>query len=108
MKFKIGDTVLVTSGKDKGKKSEVIRVVPQENAVVVKGLNLFTRHVKPVAGRSGQKVVSERPLSVAKVAHLNEKGETDRIGYTVAKDGTKVRVFKKTGAAVTEKKQAKK
>ncbi len=104
MKFKVGDTVLVTSGKDKGKKGEIARVLPQENTVVVTGMNLFTRHIKPTAGKSGQKVVSERPLSVAKITHVNENGAADRIGYTVAKDGTKVRIFKKTGAAVTEKK----
>lgn len=108
MKFKVGDTVLVTSGKDKGKKSEVIRALPQENTVVVKGLNLFTRHVKPVAGKSGQKIVRERPLSVAKIAHVNDKGEIDRVGYSVAKDGSKVRIFKKTGAAVTEQKRTQK
>lgn len=108
MKFKVGDTVLITSGKEKGKKGEITRVLPQENTVVVKGMNLFTRHVKPMAGRSGQKVVSERPLSVAKVAHVNEAGVADRIGFTVAKDGTKVRIFKKSGVAVAEKKQAKK
>ncbi len=106
MKFKAGDQVLVTAGKDKGKKSEIVRVIPQLDRVVVKGLNLYTKHVRPQGERSGDKVTLERPLPTAKIAILNEAGEPDRIGYQVAKDGTKTRVFKKSGQAVPEPKTA--
>ncbi len=107
MKFKVGDKVLVTGGKDKGKQAEVVRVLPGEDRVVVKGVNLYVKHIKPMQGRAGSKASMERPLPTAKVAIINDKGQADRIGYTVAKDGTKTRVFKKTGAVVPEPKKTK-
>lgn len=107
MKFKVGDTVLVTAGKDKGKKGEIVRVLPESDKVVVEGANKYVKHIKPMQGRAGSKVSVERALSTAKVAIVNEKGQTDRIGYTVAKDGSKTRIFKKTGTVVPEPKQKK-
>ncbi len=101
MKLQVGDKVLVTSGKDKGKKSEITRVLPKENKVVVKEINMYTKHVKPVGERAGEKVRRERPMDVAKVAILNDKDQPDRIGYKVKADGTKDRVFKKTGKVIT-------
>ena len=106
MKFKVGDNVLVTAGKDKGKKSEIIAVDAGNNTVVVKEINMYVKHVKPMNGQAGDKVRKERAMPTAKIAILNDKDQADRIGYTVAKDGTKVRVFKKTGAAVPEPKKA--
>lgn len=109
MKFKVGDTVKVTSGKDKGKVSSIVKVVPKKNTVVVEGTNMYVKHVKPYGGRSGDKLSVERALPTAKIAIVNDKGEVDRIGYKVAKDGSKTRVFKKTGGVVPEpKKEAKK
>ena len=55
MKFKVGDQVLVTAGKDKGKKSEVLRVFPKSNKVLVKGVNMYVKHVKPFMDRAGEK-----------------------------------------------------
>jgi len=104
MKFKVGDKVKVTSGKDKGKLSSIVKVIPKKNTVVVEGVNMYVKHVKPMGGRSGDKLSVERALSTAKIALVNDKGEVDRIGYKVAKDGSKTRVFKKTGAAVPEPK----
>lgn len=104
MKFKVGDKVRVTGGKDKGRDSEIVRVIPEKNAVVVAGVNQYVKHRKPMAGRSGEKVVLERPLSTAKIAVLNEKGQPDRIGYSVAKDGTKTRIFKKSGKTMVDPK----
>lgn len=107
MKFKVGDTVLVTAGKDKGKKGAIIRVLPESDRVVVEGVNKYVKHIKPMQGRAGSKVTVERALPTAKVAIINEKGQTDRIGYTVAKDGSKTRIFKKTGSVVPEPKEKK-
>lgn len=104
MKFKVGDTVLVTGGKDKGKQAKVLRVFPQDETVIVEEVNMYTRHIKPMAGRAGEKMRLPRPLPTAKVAIINDKGQADRIGYTVAKDGQKTRIFKKTGASVPEPK----
>lgn len=102
MKFRVGDTVLVTGGKDKGVKGKILRVFPQDNTVIVENANVYTRHIKPMAGRAGEKVRLPRPLPTAKVAIINDAGVADRVGYQVAKDGSKTRVFKKTGAAVPD------
>lgn len=100
MKFKVGDKVIVTAGKDKGIKSEVIRVLPKSDRVVVKDANKYVKHVKPMGGRAGERVVVERPLPVAKVAILNDKDQADRIGYKSDSAGTKTRIFKKTGVEI--------
>lgn len=100
MKFKVGDKVLVTTGKDKGKKGEIVKVLPKEELVVVKGMNLYTKNIKPNSGKAGEQVRKERPLSLGKIAILNDNDKPDRIGYHVAKDGRKERVFKKTGKVI--------
>lgn len=102
MKYKVGDNVKVMSGKDKGKTGSIAAVLPERDAVVVTGMNMYTRHVKPMQGRAGERVRAERPLATAKIAIINDKGQVDRVGYQVAKDGQKVRVYKKTGAVITE------
>jgi large subunit ribosomal protein L24 len=107
MKLQVGDKVLVTSGKDKGKKSEITRVLPKANKVIVKEINMYTKHVKPVGERAGEKVRRERPMDVAKVAILNDKDQPDRIGYKVKADGTKERIFKKTGKVIATKARVK-
>lgn len=107
MKFKVGDKVLVTAGKDKGKKSEIVKVLVEENKVVVKDVNFYTKHVRPQGDRPGEKVRKERPLHTASIAVLNDKDQQDRIAYEVAKDGKKTRVFKKTGKAMPEPKKKK-
>ena len=101
MKFKIGDMVLVTGGKDKGKQGKITKVLPEKDRVVVEGMNMYTKHVKKQGERSGEKIRRERPLPTANVAIINPTTKkADRIGYKVAKDGTKVRIFKKTGKEV--------
>ena len=104
MKFKVGDQVKVTSGKDNGKVSKIVRVIPKKDTVVVEGANMYVKHVRPQGGQAGDKVSMERPLSTAKIAVVNDKGAVDRVGYKVAKDGSKTRVFKKTGAVMPEPK----
>lgn len=109
MKFKVNDQVLVTAGKDKGKQGKVVKVLPRENKVVVEGVNMYVKHVRPMGDRAGQRVTVERALPVANVAIINDKGQPDRIGYQVTKSGSKTRVFKKTGKPVeTAAKKAKK
>lgn len=101
MKFRVGDKVLVTAGKDKGKTAKVVRVLPKINKVLVEGVNQFVKHLKPTADRAGQRILKERPLPLANIAILNDKGQPDRVGYKIAKDGTKERIFKKTGQVIT-------
>lgn len=108
MKFRTGDNILVTAGKDKGKKGQVVRVIRAKQQVVVEGMNLYTRHIKPMGERAGETVRRERPLSLAKVAIINDQGQPDRIGYVVSKDGEKKRIFKKTGTIIPVAKKVKK
>lgn len=107
MKLKVGDKVLVTAGKDKGRNGEIVSVLPKKDRVVVRGINLYTKHVKPYAGRPGEKKVLERALPTANVAILNDKNEADRIGYKINKDGSKDRIFKKTGKVIEVPTEAK-
>lgn len=104
MKFKVGDSVTITAGKDKGKKGEIAKVLPSKERVVVTGVNLYTRHFKPQQGQAGQKVRKERPLPTANVAILNDQDKADRIGYRIMPDGKKERFYKKTGKTISEKK----
>lgn len=105
MKLRVGDTVRVVAGKSKGLTGPIMQVNAVNDTVIVKDANKYTRHIKPMGGQDGRKAELERPLSTAKVAIINDKGEVDRIGYSVAKDGTKTRIFKKTGKPVPAPKQ---
>lgn len=98
MKIKLKDKVKVISGKDKGKVGEVLKVLPVERKIVVQGVNIVKRHVKPgVINKEGGIVSFEKPLDVSNVMFFDEKeNKTSRIGYSVA-DGKKYRVIKKTG-----------
>lgn len=101
MKFKVGDLVLVTGGKDKGKQGKIVRTLPVLNKVVVEGVNMYVKHIKPYAGNPGEKVRKERPLPTASIAIFNaETKKGDRVGYSIAKDGSKTRIFKKTGKVI--------
>jgi len=97
MKIKLKDKVKVISGKDKGKVGEVIRVIPAERKLVVQGVNIVKRHVKPgVVNKEGGVVTFEKPIDVSNVMFLDEKeNKTSRIGYSVV-DGKKYRIVKKT------------
>lgn len=76
-KFKKGDVVLVTGGKDKGKSGEIMRVFPKKDSVIVKGANLYKKHVKPTQNTQGGIVSRERPLSTGKISHV-ENGKQVR------------------------------
>ena len=99
MRIKKGDTVQVISGKDKGKTGEVLRTLPCENRVVVQGVNLRTRHVKPTQeGETGRIVTEEASLHASNVMlYSTDKKVASRVEIVVEKDGTKKRRLKKTG-----------
>ena len=95
-RIKRDDEVLVISGKDKGKRGSVIRVLPAENRVVVEGVNVVTRHIKaqPGIAQTGM-VQGEAPISLSNVMLIDpETGSAGRTGQKVLEDGTKVRVVK--------------
>ena len=99
MRIKKGYTVQVISGKDKGKTGEVLRTLPLENRVVVQGVNLRTRHVKPTQeGETGRVVTEEASLHASNVMlYSTDKNVVSRVEIVVEKDGTKKRRLKKTG-----------
>ncbi len=99
MRIKKGDNVKVLAGKDIGKTGEVLETSPKDNTVVVKGININKRHVKPrKQGEEGGIIPVESHMDVSKVAVVCPKcGKTTKVGYEVV-DGKKVRVCKKCGA----------
>lgn len=102
MKLKKGDAVVVISGKEKGKKGTITKVLPQESRVVVGGLNLVKRHSKPSKNNpQGGIVTKEAPLHVSNVALADPKsGKPTRVGFKKLEDGSKVRVAKKSGEVI--------
>lgn len=102
MHVKSGDTVQVISGKDKGKIGEILKAIPGKSQVVVKGVNMRTKHVKPrQEGESGQISNYEAPIHSSKVMVYSTKEKiASRIAYTFTEDGRKVRMLKKTGEII--------
>ena len=99
MKIKKGDKVQVLSGNDKGKTGEVMSVIPKTNKVIIKGVNIRKKHVKPrKQGEEGGIISVECAIPAAKVNVVCSKcGKSTLIGYVMEKD-EKVRVCKKCGA----------
>ena len=97
---KTGDTVVILSGKDKGKKGKVLEVSPKEGKVIVEGLNIATKHVKPRRqGEQGGIVEAEAAMYASKVQAVCQVRQATRVAHKFLEDGTKVRVCKKQTAA---------
>jgi large subunit ribosomal protein L24 len=97
-KIKKGDYVVVLTGRDKGKKGEVIRSLPTADRVVVQGVNLVKRHTRPTQMSAGGIVEKEATIHVSNVAHVDPKdGKPTRVGFKTLEDGRKVRVAKLSG-----------
>ena len=101
-KIKKGDTVVVRSGKDKGRSGTVLRVMPKDAKVLVEGLNVAARHRKPTqANPQGGIDRSPAPLHISKVALADPKdGKPTRVRFETGKDGKKVRVAVKSGEKI--------
>lgn len=104
MKIKKGDKVKVITGKDRGKVATVLKVLPSENKIVVEGVNVVKKHVKPgTVSKEGGIVSVEKPIDISNVMFYDEKSKkTVRIGYKII-DGKKYRVNKKTGDVLDKK-----
>lgn len=102
-KFKVkkGDKVVVTTGRDKGKTGEVLRVIPSESRVLVQGVNMVKRHTRPTQTAAGGIIEKEAPLHISNVAHTDPKSnEPTRVGIRVLEDGRKVRFAKRSGEVI--------
>ena len=101
-KIRHDDTVIVISGKDKGKTGKVIRVEPDKGRVYVEGLNMIKRHQRPVAGRPNLQVgviEKEGPIHVSNVAIVDPKDhKPTRVGSKINEQGKRVRVTRRSGA----------
>jgi large subunit ribosomal protein L24 len=98
-----GDRVVVLAGRDKGKKGEVIRVMPKEGRAMVRGVNVVRRHQRQTAQQEGGIVSKEAAIHLSNLAHEDPKdGKPTRVGFKVLDDGRKVRVAKRSGEQIPE------
>ena len=101
-KFKIkkGDEVIVTTGRDKGRRGEVIEVRRAENRVLVQGCNIVKRHTRATQDNPGGIINKEAPLHISNVSLIDpDSGQATRVGYEV-KDGKKIRIARRSGKAL--------
>lgn len=103
IRLKMGDSVVVRAGKYKGKTGKVVGVHPKLNKVTVEGINIVKKHKKPTREQSTGGIIEiTKPIWVSKVGIVdpNKQSKPSRIGYKLAKDGTKTRVFKLSGKEI--------
>ncbi len=110
MKLRVGDTVQVIAGSDKGKTGEIIQILRKEDRVIVEGVNMVTKHIKPSqADPEGGIVTREAPIHVSNVAYYDSKAkQAVKIGYAFDEEGKKYRINKKTGKALDKTTKKKK
>jgi large subunit ribosomal protein L24 len=102
-KFQIkkGDNVHVIAGKDKGRTGTVLKVIRDEDRVIVQGVNLIKKHQKQSMGQEGGIIQREAALHISNVAHIDPVSKKPtRIGIKILEDGRKVRVAKRSGETI--------
>ncbi len=108
MKLRVGDMVLVRTGKDAGKSGKILKILEKQDKVVVEGLNMKTKHVKGREGNPGEKVEFSAPIHISNVGYLDPEAKVaSRIGYAQNASGQKVRKLKKSGKTIQENKRGK-
>ena len=101
MNFKTGDKVRVIAGSEKGKEGKITKVLRSENKVVIEGINMVKKHVKPNGQTAGSIIDMEAPIHASNVMIVDSKKNVpSRIGHTVDKNGKKVRVSKKSNSII--------
>jgi len=104
-KIKKGDHVIVLTGRDKGKHGEVIEVRPKESRALVRGVNVVRRHQRQTASQEGGIISKEAAIHLSNLALEDPKdGKPTRVGFKLLDDGRKVRVAKRSGEIIPEKK----
>ncbi|MDP6708799.1 MAG: 50S ribosomal protein L24 [Alphaproteobacteria bacterium] len=102
-KFKIkhGDEVVVRTGRDKGKTGSVLKVLRDQDRVIVEGVNIVKRHTRPSQNQPGGIIEKEAPIHISNVAIADPKdGAPTRVGYRFLEDGRKVRFAKRSGEVI--------
>ena len=101
MNFKTGDKVVVISGKDRSKEGKIIKILKDENKVIVEGVNVVKKHIKPNGNGAGSITEMEAPIHASNVMIVDPKtGKRTRIGHTTDKKGKKVRCTKKSNTCI--------
>jgi large subunit ribosomal protein L24 len=101
LKVKKGDSVIVISGRDKGRTGEVLRVLPSGGRLIVQGVHVAKRHTRPRMGEPGGIVEKELTIHISNVAHIDPQSrKPTRVGYKVLEDGRKVRVARRSGEVI--------
>jgi large subunit ribosomal protein L24 len=101
LKIKKGDHVVVITGKDKGKKGEVLKVMPEENRAIVKGVAMVRRHQRQTPSQEGGIIAKEAPIHISNLAIEDPKdGTPTRVGFKFLKDGRKVRFARRSGEVI--------
>ena len=96
-----GDKVVVISGRDKGKKGEVLGVRPDEERAIVAGINMGRRHQRQTASQQGGLIAKEMPIHLSNLAHIDPKDDKPtRIGFRITEDGKKIRFAKRSGESI--------
>lgn len=104
LKIKKGDHVIVLAGRDKGKHGEVVKMMPKENRVLVRGVNVVRRHQRQTASLEGGIISKEAPIHISNLSLEDPKdGKPTRVGFKFLDDGTKVRFAKRSGEVISEK-----
>jgi len=105
LKIKRGDLVEVISGKDRGKRGKVLRVIPKEKKVIVEGINMVKRHQRPIPQlREGGIIEREAPIYMSKVMVVCPNCDRrTRVGFKILENGDKVRYCKKCGEIIDAK-----
>ncbi len=101
MNFKTGDKVVVIAGKDRGKEGKIIKTLKAENKVIVEGVNVVKKHIKPNGNSAGSITEMEAAIHASNVMIVDPKtNKRTRIGHTTDKKGKKVRCTKKSNASI--------
>lgn len=99
--IKKGDRVIVTTGRDKGKKGEVLKIFPKEDRALVQGVHVVKRHQRQTQTQQAGIVTKESPIHLSNIAHADPKtGKATRIGLKTLGDGRRVRFAKKSGEVI--------
>jgi len=100
-KFKKGDQVVVITGRDKGKKGEILKIMPKDQRAVVQGVNVVKRHQRASQTQAGGIVEKEATIHISNLALVDPKsGETTRVGVKTLEDGRRVRFAKASGEVI--------
>jgi len=100
-KFRKGDQVVVLTGRDKGKKGTILKMIPERARALVQGVNVVKRHQRPSQTQAGGIVEKEAPIHISNIALVDPKtGETTRVGIKTLEDGRRVRFAKASGEVI--------